>query len=291
MSREVLTHRLEETETEYFLKIPYEQRDRAKAISGRRWDENRKCWVYPRTARIYDALIGEFGEDLVSLNITRPKITSEKDITESLRVENQNLRDQMAKMNELMKSITKAGHTSQSSAESENQTLKLALSTLEKELRFSRDCLIDAEKEKIYLKHQVQEIKQETNRIIKENAPKDFNSYLKELVKNATGGDRDFCVIIDRIGFSKSAPIEITKHLESALRNLLAIKDRNIKLHELIARGRDSEILSDEAIQLAHLIRRQRNILAHEDVDQRTNSARIILVLFAAALLWPLLPE
>ncbi|MBI4643959.1 MAG: DUF4145 domain-containing protein [Deltaproteobacteria bacterium] len=166
-----------------------------------------------------------------------------------------------------------------------------ALGQRTKELKVSRDRLIDAEKEKSSLKQQVYEIKQETNRIIKDNAPKDFNNYLKELVKNATGGDRDFCAIVDKIGFSKSAPIEITKHLESALRNLLAIKDRNIKLHELIAKGRDSEILNDEAIQLAHLIRRHRNILAHEEVDQRTNSARIILVLFAAALLWPLLPE
>jgi chromosome segregation ATPase len=289
MSKEIAI--LEETETEYLLKISYEQRDRAKAISGRRWDENRKCWVYPRTARIYDALIGEFGEDLVSCKITRPTITNEKDIVESLRAENQNLRDQMTKMDELIESLTKAKHTTQSSTESEIQTLKLAFSILEKELKDSRDRLIDAEKEKSSLKQQVYEIKQETSRIIKENAPKDFNNYLKELVKNATGGDRDFCAIVDRIGFSKSAPIEITKHLESALRNLLAIKDRNIKLHELIAKGRDSEILNDEAIQLAHLIRRHRNILAHEEVDQRTNSARIILVLFAAALLWPLLPE
>jgi chromosome segregation ATPase len=289
MSKEVA--KLEETDTEYLLKISYEQRDRAKAIAGRRWDEKRKCWVYPRTARIFDALIGEFGEDLVSCNITRPTITSEKDIVENLRAENKNLRDQLAKMEELIESLTKSKHTSQTSTESEIQTLKFAFSTLEKELKVSRDRLIDADKEKMDLKQQVQEIKQETNRILKENAPKDFSNSLKELAKNATGGDKDFCAIVDRIGFSKSAPIEISKQLESSLRNLLSIKDRNIKLHELIAKGRDSEILNDEAIQLAHLIRRHRNILAHEDVDQRTNSARVILVLFAAALLWPLLPE
>jgi hypothetical protein len=75
MSKKVLIARIEETETEYLLKIPYEQRDRAKAISGWRWDEKRICWVYPRTARNYDALIGEFGEDLVALNITRPTIS------------------------------------------------------------------------------------------------------------------------------------------------------------------------------------------------------------------------
>jgi chromosome segregation ATPase len=291
MSKKVLIARIEETETEYLLKIPYEQRDRAKAISGWRWDEKRICWVYPRTARNYDALIGEFGEDLVSLNITRPTISREKDIVESLRTENQNLRDQLGKTNELIESITKARHTSQSSAESENQTLKIALSTLEKELKFSRDRLIDNEKEKELLKQQIKDIEQEANRLLKNNAPKDFNNHLKELVKSATGGDRDFCAIIDRIGFQRLAPIEISKYLESALRNILGINDRNLKLHELIAKARDSEMLNDEAIQLAHLIRRQRNIIAHEDVDQRTRPARIVLVLFAAALLWPLLPE
>lgn len=130
MSKEVA--KLEETDTEYLLRISYEQRDRAKAIAGRRWDEKRKCWVYPRTARIFDALIGEFGEDLVSCNITRPTIASEKDIVENLRAENKNFRDQLAKIEELMESLTKAKHTSQTSTASEIQTLKFAYQHLKR---------------------------------------------------------------------------------------------------------------------------------------------------------------
>ncbi|MBM4302300.1 MAG: DUF4145 domain-containing protein [Deltaproteobacteria bacterium] len=62
-------------------------------------------------------------------------------------------------------------------------------------------------------------------------------------------------------------------------------------LYELITQARDADILTDEAIQLAHLIRRHRNITAHEQVDIRTKEARVLLVLLSAALLWPLLPE
>jgi hypothetical protein len=56
-------------------------------------------------------------------------------------------------------------------------------------------------------------------------------------------------------------------------------------------RAKDADLLSQEAINLAHIIRSQRNILAHEKIDIRTHQARVLLMLFAAAVLWSLLPE
>ncbi len=64
---------ISETEDEYLLSINASQKDRAKGIPGYRWDPERVCWVYPRTARNYDALIAEFGDDIVgTLKITHP---------------------------------------------------------------------------------------------------------------------------------------------------------------------------------------------------------------------------
>lgn len=55
---------LKETETEYLLFIHYSQKERAKKIEGRQWDQSRKCWVYPKNRSVYDALIAEFGDKL-----------------------------------------------------------------------------------------------------------------------------------------------------------------------------------------------------------------------------------
>ena len=60
-----------------------------------------------------------------------------------------------------------------------------------------------------------------------------------------------------------------------------------LSLHDLITMARDSESLTEKGIDLAHTIRRHRNILTHENTDGRTHSARVLLCLFAAALLWP----
>ena len=49
--------------------------------------------------------------------------------------------------------------------------------------------------------------------------------------------------------------------------------------------------LTEEAIDLGHTIRKQRNIIAHSDVDPITNPARTLLVLFAASVLWPYLTQ
>jgi hypothetical protein len=70
MSR--LQYALKETEKEYLLFVPYTLKDRAKAIEGRHWDRDRGCWVYPRTARIFDTLIADFADDLVVIEATRP---------------------------------------------------------------------------------------------------------------------------------------------------------------------------------------------------------------------------
>jgi hypothetical protein len=64
---------LGQTDTELLLFIHASQKERAKRIERRRWDPKRRCWVYPKSTLVYDALVAEFGDDLVSLSVPRPK--------------------------------------------------------------------------------------------------------------------------------------------------------------------------------------------------------------------------
>lgn len=57
---------LKESETEWLLFIHASQRDRAKKLDGRRWDPSRRCWVYPKSTAILQAIQQEFGDDVVS---------------------------------------------------------------------------------------------------------------------------------------------------------------------------------------------------------------------------------
>lgn len=231
---------IEETDTEYRLRIPYDHKDRAKSIEGYRWNKDLTCWVYPRNNRIYDALIAEFGDDLVSVKISRPDI------------------------------IKKQKLDTISSKDSEIESFKQNIKELIAELSASR---------------------KEIARLQKNNINQDFITQFKEILKNGTGNDKDFSNFIDKLKIDKNAPNEITKYLTLTLRNMLGINDRVTDLYGLINQARDANILNEEARNLANLIRTQRNIITHDDIDQRTDQPRIMLILFAASLLWPLLPE
>jgi hypothetical protein len=81
--------------------------------------------------------------------------------------------------------------------------------------------------------------------------------------------------LIDQLKMDVTFPIELAKRLEHKLRVLLACADRSLKLHDLITQAKDAEFLTEEAIDLAHIIRKQRNIIAHEQLDARTHVGRI----------------
>ena len=63
-----------ETEEDYEVKIAAGERERAKKIPGRRWDTQRKRWVYPKTMACYRALEREFKRDDAKFNIRKPPI-------------------------------------------------------------------------------------------------------------------------------------------------------------------------------------------------------------------------
>jgi len=86
--------RLNESDTEFFLYVPFQQKELAKGIDGRRWDPDRRCWAFPKTARVFDAIVGEFGDDLGTITVTRPDASLKKP-TPDPESENVTLREEL----------------------------------------------------------------------------------------------------------------------------------------------------------------------------------------------------
>ncbi len=62
-----------EDETNYFVAIHRDDRERAKAIEGRVWSPTLKRWVYPKTIEVYTELLREFGHETGAFHIHAPE--------------------------------------------------------------------------------------------------------------------------------------------------------------------------------------------------------------------------
>ena len=63
---------------ELLLVIHASQKERAKRITGRWWDPERICWVYPKTKVAYNLIVTEFGNDL-EVDISASKMVFQED--------------------------------------------------------------------------------------------------------------------------------------------------------------------------------------------------------------------
>ena len=116
-------------------------------------------------------------------------------------------------------------------------------------------------------------------------------SMLRELAIAAANDHGKFTQMISSTSISTELPLALSRHLETALRVMNKNLDRSDTLHDLITFTREAQRLTPEGIDMAHLIRKQRNIVAHSKADPHTVPARAVLCLFAAAILWPEFPD
>ncbi|MEZ4870462.1 MAG: hypothetical protein R3C14_54540 [Caldilineaceae bacterium] len=281
---------LKQTETEYLLSIHASQKERAKSVNGWRWVPERRCWVYPRNARTYDALIAEFGDDLVSLSVTRPAHAIDAATQAAdLQKENVSLKDDLRQIQQQIAQISEkqsdsiVGDLKKSLLESESElaVIKYKLQEQEKVLNEKAIACANASEKIVQLRKQLQSLQSANN----------FEKLIKGAAKGATGGEHKFELLVDSLNLNETLPISLVSKLEEELRLMLNLSDPGLRLHDLLVQARDAELLPQDALDLAHIIRKQRNLLAHGSVYNKTHEARILLCLFAAALLWPELPE
>ena len=116
----------------------------------------------------------------------------------------------------------------------------------------------------------------------------DDSNFLKTAIQ-ASGDDRKFMTLVKSFRGKFQYSNKINNELLKELKKLLKSDQKN--LFELIQEASDAELLFDGDVDMAHLIRKQRNIIVHEKEYEKTFVAREILSLFAASLLWPNLPE
>lgn len=89
---------------------------------------------------------------------------------------------------------------------------------------------------------------------------------------------------------NKYLPLEVGKLVEHSVRQLAGVDDE-YSFHDAINKARDMKLINDETLSLAHSIRKQRNIVAHDVVDEQEAMCRSLYILSAFALYWRKLPK
>jgi hypothetical protein len=269
--------RLEQTETEYLLYIPPSQKERAKGIPDWWWDGDRGCWQYPRNLKAYNALIAEFGDELVGgIAITPPDGVAP--VETEIQTEVSAIREAL-----LALSDTQPLQSALLDKEAELIALRHQISQLQQQVHEQESQLQEQSDLIQQLRSQSENGKAKTSKA-------DLQQYLLHLVKEASGNHPQFIAILDQLKFNSSLPIELVKVIESVLRELVKGAPAD-GIHDLLTQARDQGIFQDDrALDLAHLIRKQRNLIAHSTVDPKSTSAIVILCLCAAGLMWRDLP-
>jgi hypothetical protein len=248
---------------EYLLTVPFDQKERAKAIPGRRWDTERKVWLFKRTPEAYDALIAEFGDDLTEITITRPD-TDKKSAETNPKWPFPS--DQKSK--EVPPSAEPP--ISQNQSPDRTQSLLTEINNSKEELKKLRDRITELELAK--------DPSSVEGFVAFAIASAGENMQLKNIVTK---------YVIDNNHFDSRLPIVLASELERYLRKKLGVNDPTLKLHDILSKAKEADLLSGDNFDLAHIIRKQRNFFAHQDIDQRTEVMRIVFTVCAASLLWP----
>jgi len=273
--------RIRETKNEYLLSIPAAQKERARGIQGRRWDPQRVCWVYPRNTRMYHALIAEFGDDLTSESSFTPPQTvpgqdrpKEQDAT-GLQ---QNIERIDQTLSELLKFLDQADNERAEillRQQSNIESLRTESRTKDEEI-----ASLKTEREKLISENKRLSVEARTS------SDGGREEMIRELALEVTGHDQTFGEAIGDLKIDATLPLQVGRKVENLLTQTLHSSGT---FYELITECDDAEMLDEESVDLAHIIRKQRNVNVHPvgPVDSKTELGRGLLCLFCASLLFP----
>lgn len=280
---------IRETKNEYLLYIPPAQKERARGIQGRKWDPQRRCWVYPRTVRMYNALVAEFGDDLTpKSSFTSPEVYSQvvSPISSRKKTEDQEaaeLRKNVERIDQSLSELLKFLNTDNKSAD--------ILMKQERDIQSLRAEFGKKDQENTELHRQIEHLQTENRRLSHKTSvsPDDRDEIVKEMALEVTGNDPVFGEAIKNFQIDGTLPLQIAKIIENHLKQLL---NSDGTFYELIQECDDAQLLDEDSVSLAHSIRKQRNMVAHSHgpVDPRIKTGRDLFCLFAASLLFPEIP-
>lgn len=281
--------RIKETKNQYLLFIPPDQKERARGIQGRMWNPQRRCWIYPRTVRMYNALVAEFGDDLTpESSFTSPEGYSPvvSPFLQAKKTEDQEaaeIRKNVERIDQSLSELLKFLNTDNKRAD--------ILMRQEGEIQLLRAELGKKDQENIELHRQIERLQEENRRLSHKTSvsPDDRDEIIKEMALEVTGNDPVFGEAIRNLKIDETLPLQIVRIIENHLKHVLTSSE---SFYDLIVECSDAQILDEENVKLAHNIRVQRNINVHQDdLDPRIELGRGLFCLFGASLLFPQIPE
>ena len=281
--------RIQETKNQYLLSIPIDQKERARGIQGRVWNPQRRCWVYPRTVRMYNALVAEFGDDLTpESSFTSPEgyspvVSPFLQAKETEDQEAAELRKNVERIDQSLSELLKFLNTDNKRAD--------ILMSQEKDIQSLRAELEKKDQENTELHQQIEHLQAENRRLSHKTSvsPDDRDEIVKDMALEVTGNDPVFGESIKNFQIDGTLPLQIAKIIENHLKQLL---NSDGTFYELIQECDDAQLLDEDSVSLAHSIRKQRNMVAHSHgpEDPRIKTGRDLFCLFAASLLFPEIP-
>ena len=237
---------LKQTNNHYILSIPNTLTERAKKINPYKWDSVKKVWIYPRNMSTYDLLMNEFKKEIKEINITPPEATT-NNRKNPLAEKNRVIAAQRKKIESLESEITERDHEI-------DRYISIIINLNEK------------------IDHLL-------------NNDSDIENVIRKVAKQCVGNNTRCLKIIEEIEFDLTLPIELPKKVINILKTVLKTQDQNCDFADLIGESRKKKLLSPDAISLLHVIRKQRNIFAHNSLNPNTRYMRVIFLVAAFALL------
>ena len=237
---------LKQTDNHYILSIPNTLVERAKKIIPGDWDSVNKVWKYPRNMSTYDSLMNEFNKDIDEIKITPPELTIINQ-KNNLAEKNRVIADQRKQIESLESEISEREHE-----------IDRYISTI------------------INLNEKIDHLL---------NNDSDIENVIRKVAKQCVGNNTRCLKIIEEIEFDLTLPIELPKKVINILKTVLKTQDKNCDFADLIGESRKKKLLSPDAISLLHVIRKQRNIFAHNSLNPNTRYMRVIFLVAAFALL------
>ena len=290
---------LEETEIEYLLYIHYKRKNLAYKIPDRHFDGVRLCWVYPKTVRHYNALVRVFGDELER----RPDPPSSTAVDYRTLSKNERA---LAKGVGDLRAVIETRARKDVAAEHVIFRLEKTEGDLKKALERINDQAMELDQALL----RNTKLREAVGRLEAEKAfaqsstggPRSTQSdthddweLLKTHALAATGNDPVFGELLKSTFLDGRFPLVIAEKLAFELRKLVGEPFETAELFDLVKEADRRKLLSGAAMNCAHLIRIQRNLIAHPGeegaIDERALKGRIALCLFAAAIVWPELPE
>lgn len=287
---------LTESEEKYFLKLPGIQEERAKSIKGYAWDWNHNRWVYPKKPEILDLLIAEFGDDenfsttIATMKLPkREKLMSPFQLDMQLRIDN--LEKRYQEFEKLRSDIVRNGIEDKDKlvlAQKELLALKEQLTSKEGIIADKDKQINRLKADNSTLEAQIQKLNDEKEL---ENEP--FVE-LKEILKQASAYDSEFCKIADQSKNQDALVHNIATTFEATLAKSLKLRpSKQLTISQLIYEACSKGIIDDATKHQAHQLRINRNFLFHHRGDKQgaIYHAKMMLVFYIAATMWPSLPK